>query len=125
MYLCRDKEEIAMTSMGFFTWFNDVTMADLLLVGGKNASLGEMLRNLDKASVKIPHGFAITTNAFVHFLESNNIKLPIHDLLKKLDPTNLSALNKTSAKIKEMITAANFDEEFVVALSSYYDNLKK
>lgn len=114
-----------MTSAPFFTWFDEVTIADLALVGGKNASLGEMLKNLNRSSVKIPFGFAVTTIAYDHFLDRNTIREPIIELLRKLDPSDLSALNATSKQIKAIIKSATFDQAFINNLSTYYDNLKK
>ena len=60
-------------------WFKDLTIEDVPLVGGKNASLGEMYRELTKKGVRIPNGFAITANAYRYFLESAGIK----DKIKK------------------------------------------
>ena len=55
-------------------WFNEIGLKDINLVGGKNASLGEMFQNMDKFSIKIPNGFAITTESFDLFIEYNNFK---------------------------------------------------
>ena len=65
----------------FILWFNELSIKDIPLVGGKNASLGEMYINLTKNGVKIPNGFAVTSHAYNHFLEKAGIKSE----LKKTD----------------------------------------
>ncbi len=61
------------TAHPFIKWFADITIDDVPLVGGKNASLGEMVRELASKGVKVPDGFAITAEAFRHFIR---IKMP-------------------------------------------------
>lgn len=114
-----------MTQASLIKWFNEVTMSDLALVGGKNASLGEMIRNLSTSRVRVPNGFALTTKAYEHFLVNNNIRDKIFDLLYSLDPNDLSQLNNVASLIKETIKGASFDADTIEAIRSYYDELKK
>ncbi len=86
--------------------FREVGKKDLALVGGKNASLGEMIRELGQSGVRIPDGFAITANAFRHYLETNHLNQPIAKLLSNLDPKNVEALRNVSQTCREMILSA-------------------
>ena len=69
----------------FILWFNELFIKDVPLVGGKNASLGEMYRNLTRKGVRIPNGFAVTAFAYNYFLEKAKIKNEINSILKNLD----------------------------------------
>lgn len=113
-----------MSKSPFFTWFEQVTMADMALVGGKNASLGEMISKLQSAVVKIPRGFAVTTKAYANFLESNRIHESIFARLAELDPTDLSALARVSSEIRATIISAEFGEEFLAGIKEYYQALR-
>ena len=68
-------------SKKFIIWFKNLTIKDVPLVGGKNASLGEMYRNLIKKGVRIPNGFAVTAPAYFHFLEKAKIQNQIKKIL--------------------------------------------
>ena len=65
--------------------FNELGIKDVAIVGGKNASLGEMYNELTSKGVRIPNGFATTSFAFWEFLKENNIQEPIENVLAKLD----------------------------------------
>ena len=56
-------------------WFKDCSYENKQLVGGKNASLGELINNMDKFSIKVPNGFAVTTQAYDKFLQFNNYSM--------------------------------------------------
>ena len=73
--------------------FSDLSMADLSEVGGKNASLGEMIRNLSPLGITIPDGYAITVEAFNEFLKFNKIYDLLQQSLSKLDRQSLSNLS--------------------------------
>src|SRR3989304_4990246 len=70
--------------------FRQLSIKDIALVGGKNASLGEMIKSLAKGNVKVPAGFATTTAAFKDFLAENRIDKQIYSKLNSLDPKNLT-----------------------------------
>ena len=65
------------TSHPFIKWFADITIEDVPLVGGKNASLGEMVRELANKGVKVPDGFAITAEAFRHFISEIGVRMAL------------------------------------------------
>ena len=69
----------------FILWFNEIGIEDVPLVGGKNASLGEMYQNLESKGIKVPNGFAITAYAYRYFLKYAGIEDEIKKVLKGLD----------------------------------------
>ncbi len=81
---------------------------DVERVGGKNASLGEMISNLAGAGVSVPGGFATTAQAYSDFIDTNNLDARIHDLLDALDTDDVSALAKAGAQIRQWILDADF-----------------
>ena len=81
----------------------DLKMGDIELVGGKNASLGEMIGNLSKLNIKVPGGFATTSYAFQDFLAQENLGERIDDSLKNLDVENIENLSNTGNQIREWI----------------------
>jgi pyruvate,water dikinase len=84
---------------------------DVERVGGKNASLGEMISNLSGAGVSVPGGFATTAQAYRDFLELSGLNDEIHDALDALDVDDVNALAKTGAKIRQSIMDAEFPEQ--------------
>lgn len=105
------------------TWFQEVSLKDISLVGGKNASLGEMIQNLSNQNVCVPQGFALTTNAYTHFLHLNQLDKKIYPLLSSLDPSNIAQLTEGATTIKSLIQQASFDEATIVLIKSYYEQL--
>ncbi len=83
---------------------------DVERVGGKNASLGEMISNLAHAGVSVPGGFATTAQAYRDFLELSGLNDQIHDALDALDVDDVNALAKAGAKIRQSIMEAEFPE---------------
>src|SRR3989440_295697 len=92
--------------MRFVRWFSDVGLPDVGLVGGKNASLGEMIRSLAPLGVRVPDGFAITAEAYRHFLHEAGIDGEIRELLSGLKREDVHDLVDRSAKIRGLITSA-------------------
>jgi len=84
----------------YIIWFDQLGMNDVETVGGKNASLGEMIANLSSVDVRVPNGFATTSNAFRDFLTSNNLSSKINSALDSLDVSDVNALAETGAKIR-------------------------
>ncbi len=103
-----------MTNTGDFTLVEYVVSLDKLgvhdveHVGGKNASLGEMISNLAGAGVSVPGGFATTAQAYRDFLEQSGLNDRIHDALDKLDVDDVNALAKTGAEIRQWVMDAEF-----------------
>jgi Phosphoenolpyruvate synthase/pyruvate phosphate dikinase len=75
-------------------FLDEVGISDIGYVGGKNASLGEMIRHLKSKGVNVPYGFVVTAEAYRYFVKHNNLEQKIKDTLKDLDPSNLEQLAK-------------------------------
>ena len=78
--------------MRFIKWFEEVGRNDVALVGGKNASLGEMIRNLSSEGVNVPSGFAITAEAYKYLIKEAGIEDELRDILEGLDTHNMEDL---------------------------------
>jgi pyruvate,water dikinase len=98
-------------------------MADLEQVGGKNASLGEMISGLSAAGIRIPGGFATTAQAFREFLSANGLDRRIDERLKKLDTNDVAALAACGAEIREWILKASFPNEVEQEIRAKYQEL--
>ncbi|KJF95271.1 phosphoenolpyruvate synthase [Photobacterium angustum] len=101
-------------------WFNTLSMNDVNQVGGKNASLGEMVSNLSNAGVSVPNGFATTSYAFHEFLEYEGLNNRIYDLLGTLDVNDVDALRETGATIRNWILDAPFPLELEQSIRRDY-----
>src|SRR6267378_3339748 len=106
-------------------WLKDLRMADLDRVGGKNASLGEMMNALTAAGIRVPRGFATTAQAFREFLSANGLDARIEQRLRSLDPKNVAALAACGAEIRSWILKAPFPAELEKEIRSYYQYLEE
>ncbi len=106
-------------------WFDEVTIKDVPLVGGKNASLGEMYQNLTKKGIDIPNGFAITAEAYKIFIEKAGIEANIRSLLRDLDIKDVEQLAERGHKVRNLIKRSEFPEELKTEILSAYDKLCK
>jgi pyruvate,water dikinase len=107
----------------FILWFKDLTINDVPLVGGKNASLGEMYCHLTKNGVNIPNGFAITAYAYRYLVEKAGIEAEIKKILKGLNPKNMGDLAECGHRIRELIRNAEFPRELREEISNAYKEL--
>lgn len=105
--------------------FQEVGLQNISEVGGKNASLGEMIRNLSAADVLVPTGFATTAEAFRVFLAQNELDKKIHALLKDLNTEDIQALSQAGQQIRQWILETPFKEDFIQDIHKSYDHLKK
>jgi pyruvate, water dikinase len=103
--------------------FAELRLADVPLVGGKNASLGELATALGSAGVRVPDGFALTADAFRLHLEQAGLTAWIERQLAGLDPTDVAALARTAAGIRERIRAAPLPEPVAQELATGYRQL--
>ena len=92
----------------YVLWYQELGMHDVNRVGGKNASLGEMISNLANAGVKVPGGFATTAYAFNEFLEQSGLEAKIHEVLDSLDVDDVSALAEAGKNIRQWIIDTPF-----------------
>ena len=89
--------------------FEKLRMTDIEVVGGKNASLGEMISQIP-TGVQVPNGFATTSHAFRIFLQQDNLNLKIETALQNLDSNNISQLSTTGAMIRQWIIEQTLPE---------------
>ncbi|HEU4609013.1 MAG TPA: PEP/pyruvate-binding domain-containing protein, partial [Chitinophagaceae bacterium] len=104
---------------------NQVGIHQIDLVGGKNASLGEMLQNLTRLGVTIPGGFVITVNAYRRFIEYNDLDLKIRDLVRAIDYASVESLRRAGLKIRETIRNGRFPTELSQEIINCYYELSK
>ncbi|MBN7820668.1 phosphoenolpyruvate synthase [Bowmanella yangjiangensis] len=109
----------------YVLWYQQLGMHDVEKVGGKNASLGEMISNLANAGVMVPGGFATTAEAFNEFLEQSGLNKRIHDALDVLDVDDVNALARTGSEIRQWIIDTPFQSELEVAIKDAYAQLQQ
>lgn len=106
-------------------WFNEVTNKDVGLVGGKNASLGEMYQKLTKKGVNIPNGFALTAHAYRHFMKDSGLMDKIKEILKDLDTHSIKNLQERGEKVRHTIMAAELPEDLNKEIAEAYTKMEK
>jgi len=106
----------------YIRWFESLSNEDVGLVGGKNASMGEMIRELRDHGVDVPGGFATTTEAYRDYLEENEIGDKIRDILDKLEKEEIE-LSKAGKDIRRLFTKADFPEAVEEAIREAYEEL--
>ena len=106
-------------------WFKDCSYENKLLVGGKNASLGELYHLSKKLNFKIANGFAITTKVYQEFIETNKIKDKIEKLLNGVDVEDIDKLNQVSEQIKKMFLESKLLDEHLNDIKTNYEILKE
>lgn len=111
--------------MSYIRWFKDLTIKDIPLVGGKNASLGEMYSKLTSQGVPVPNGFALTAEAYWKFIKETGLEKKIKQVVVGLDVKNVRALAKAGAKVRAMILQAEFPEDLKTEISAAYRELSK
>ena len=107
-------------SADYIVPLDSLSMMDVPRVGGKNASLGEMIRNLSGAGVKVPGGFATTAQAFWAFLDHNDLRARINDRLASLDVADVTALAAAGAEIRGWVEAAALPSALEAGLREAY-----
>ena len=112
-----------MENKKFILWFDEIRIKDIPLVGGKNASLGEMYSNLGKKGISIPNGFAITAESYRHFLEENKLGDKIKNILKGLNTTKMSNLSERGYRIRQVILSSQVPLDLRNAIIESYAKL--
>lgn len=105
--------------------FSEITIKDVPLVGGKNASLGEMYQKLKSRGVPVPNGFAITAEAYRYFLAANKLNTRIKQVLVGLDTHNVRGLASRGAKIRQMILDGEVPNDLARAIAEAYQKLSQ
>jgi pyruvate, water dikinase len=104
-------------------WFSKTGISDIELVGGKNASLGEMFRNLRKQGIRIPDGFAVTSEAYRYFIRQNELDGEIRKILKGLDTGDMRNLSERGYRVRQVILAAEFPVDLRNSIVESYSKL--
>ena len=110
--------------MALIVDFTKINLSHLPQVGGKNASLGEMITNLSALGIKVPRGFATVAEAYRDFLKQNNLENKIYTPLENLDIENVTKLKEISTTIQQCILSAKFSAAFEKEIETAYQNLK-
>jgi len=104
-------------------WFQEIGIEDIPRVGGKNASLGEMYRELAAGGVRVPNGFATTADAYRYFLRQCGLDERIREILQGLDTHDLDNLRQRGRQVREAILAASLPADLEKAITEAYDRL--
>ena len=107
----------------FVLWFNEVGIEDVPLVGGKNASLGEMYRNLTRKGVNIPNGFAITAYAYRYFLYEEHIDEELKKILSVASTKDVESLAETGHEARQLILKAELPPPLKASIADAYSKL--
>jgi pyruvate, water dikinase len=111
--------------MDFIRWFENISIEDVPDVGGKNASLGEMFRELTPEGIRVPNGFAVTATAYRHFLREAGLDRKIPELLLGLNIQNIANLQERGQRVRHAILAAELPGELQEVIVSAYQKLGK
>jgi pyruvate,water dikinase len=108
----------------FIRWFSELGLADVPLVGGKNASLGEMVRELGACGVNVPNGFAVTAEAYRHVLEGARALPRLHEALDGMDVQDIDDLARRAQRARDIVAGAALPDDLVAEIRSAYAQLK-
>lgn len=107
----------------FVLWFDQVGIADVSLVGGKNASLGEMIQQLLPKGVRVPNGFATTAYAYRYFVRQAGLEVKLRQLLSDLDVEDMTNLRERGRQARSLVLSTPFPPELEEAIVSAYEQL--
>ncbi|MBU4185371.1 MAG: phosphoenolpyruvate synthase [Proteobacteria bacterium] len=109
----------------FILWFDDISIEDVALIGGKNASLGEMYQKLTSKGVVVPHGFAITSYAYRHLIKTAGIENDVKDAMAGLDTHDMKNLQERGKKVRDIIRNAEFPDDLRQAIIEAYRKMEE
>ena len=104
-------------------WFEEISNDDVKLVGGKNASLGEMFNSLKGVGVRVPNGFAVTAKAYFYFLKNSHLDEEIKEIISTLDTRDIRNLQERGRKIRKLISKAKFPKDLEEEIIESYRKL--
>src|ERR1700756_3329371 len=114
-----------MSTSEYVRFFEDFGIDDVPLVGGKNASLGEMFQQLSEQGIRVPHGFAITAEAYRHMLDRAGAWDALHAELDDLDPSDVTALARKGKRAREIVYGAGLPNDLAAEIVSAYRMLQE
>ncbi|TAK09261.1 MAG: phosphoenolpyruvate synthase, partial [Candidatus Manganitrophaceae bacterium] len=109
----------------YIRWFDEIGIGDVPLVGGKNASLGEMVRELSAQGVKVPNGFAVTAEGYRHFLREAKLDQKMAEILRGLDTRDIGNLRRRGLQVRQAILSASLPVDLEAEIITAYDELSK
>ena len=114
-----------MNTSGYIRFFEEFGIDDVPLVGGKNASLGEMFQKLSGQGVRVPHGFAITAQAYRYMLDQAGAWDRLHAELDELDPADVAALVRRGKRAREIVYGAGLPDDLAAEILNAYRKLQQ
>lgn len=109
----------------YVKWFEELGINDVPLVGGKNASLGEMIQNLSAEGVSVPNGFAITADGYKYLMEKSGTMDRIKEVLSDLDTHNIANLQERGKKVRDLVFEAELPQDLREEIISHYHQMPK
>ena len=109
----------------FIKWFEELTIDDIPLVGGKNASLGEMIRNIGDKGVNVPSGFAITSFAYKYTIEKEGVHHKIKEILSDLNTHDINNLSERGGKIRDLIKQTPIPLDLEKEIRKFYKEMEQ
>ena len=106
-------------------WLNETNMSEVSLVGGKNASLGEMISNLTQLGIKVPNGFVVTSYGYDEYMNYNNLNTIIDNIMNEIDLDDEVALRRASIKIKTLVQNGEFSDKMKEEITQKYYELSQ
>jgi len=104
-------------------WFKDILIGDIPLVGGKNASLGEMFSKLTEKGVNVPNGFALTSKSYWYFLKENKLDSVLKEIFLKFNPASIKSLQETGRAARGVISKSSFPKDLEEEIIKAYQKL--
>jgi pyruvate,water dikinase len=120
-----NRRETVTYSNNNIRWFSELDLNDVPLVGGKSASLGEMYQNLTALGVRVPNGFAITSDAYRYVLDHNDAWQPLHEALDGLDPSDVKDLQARGERARAIVYGCAIPEDLRGAILQGYAQLRQ
>ncbi|MEG4497270.1 phosphoenolpyruvate synthase [Microcoleus sp. F10-C6] len=118
-----EKQVLIPKEKSLVLWFDEVGIADIPLVGGKNASLGEMIQQLSPQGVRVPSGFATTAYAYRYFIQSAGLEAKLREIFADLDVEDLQNLRQKGKQARALILDTPFPRELQAAIADAYEKL--
>src|SRR5438477_8772765 len=110
----------------YIRFLKDVSISDIMSVGGKNASLGQMINGLSSQGIRVPHGFAVTVDGYNHYMNKNNVTERINTLLAEItDHNDLKKLKIISTAIRELIENGSVPHNLADEICTAYKELSR
>jgi len=109
----------------YVRWLDEITADDIHEVGGKNASLGEMIRELKEEGVNVPYGFALTADSYWYLIDYSNLREKIREVLKDLDTHDIAGLKEKTRMARELIFNAELPEDLRGEIVEAYNKLSE